>query len=84
MVVGLKRISQRHIRLILKVRALGKRSARVGKRDQPFVSRASVSWCIVWCILPCNATLATPRPVKPSVGLVRQVPDEKSLEKLGR
>jgi hypothetical protein len=56
-------------------------ASAVARRDQVFVSCACISWCIVWCILPCIATLATPGPVKPSVGLARQVPDQKYFEK---
>ena len=83
MLVVLKRISQRHIRLILEVCGFGG-DFGPARRDQGFVSRTCISWCIVWCILPCSATLATPGPAKLSVGFVRQVPDETYFEKRGR
>jgi len=51
MVVVLKRISQRHIRLIFKARASSGERGRA-TQDQLFVSRALLSWAIVWCILP--------------------------------
>jgi len=62
MVVVLKRISQRHIRLIFEgARGSGGERGPT-TRDDLLVSFEGVYWCIVWCIPPLQRYGGEPNP----------------------